>query len=217
MIFDARTVSMLVKETWRTLYMVGLSSLISYLIGIPLGVALVVTDKDGIRPVPLFNKVAGVIVNLLRSVPFIILLAMVMPLTRAIVGKTIGANAAVVPLVIAAFPYISRMVEASLKEIDAGVIEAAKSMGASTWQIIFKVLLPESKPSLLVGAAISITTILGYSAMAGCVGAGGLGDVAIRYGYQAYKMPYLISTSIVLIIFVQVIQSVGNLLYKKLS
>ena len=217
MVFDAKTVSMLVKETWRTLYMVGLSSLISYLIGIPLGVALVVTDKDGIRPVPLFNKVAGVIVNLLRSVPFIILLAMVMPLTRAIVGKTIGANAAVVPLVIAAFPYISRMVEASLKEIDAGVIEAAKSMGASTWQIIFKVLLPESKPSLLVGAAISITTILGYSAMAGCVGAGGLGDVAIRYGYQAYKMPYLISTSIVLIIFVQVIQSVGNLLYKKLS
>ena len=129
MVFDAKTVSMLVKETWRTLYMVGLSSLISYLIGIPLGVALVVTDKDGIRPVPLFNKVAGVIVNLLRSVPFIILLAMVMPLTRAIVGKTIGANAAVVPLVIAAFPYISRMVEASLKEIDAGVIEAAKSMG----------------------------------------------------------------------------------------
>ena len=180
MVFDAKTVSMLVKETWRTLYMVGLSSLISYLIGIPLGVALVVTDKDGIRPVPLFNKVAGVIVNLLRSVPFIILLAMVMPLTRAIVGKTIGANAAVVPLVIAAFPYISRMVEASLKEIDAGVIEAAKSMGASTWQIIFKVLLPESKPSLLVGAAISITTILGYSAMAGCVGAGGLGDVAIE-------------------------------------
>ena len=114
MVFDAKTVSMLVKETWRTLYMVGLSSLISYLIGIPLGVALVVTDKDGIRPVPLFNKVAGVIVNLLRSVPFIILLAMVMPLTRAIVGKTIGANAAVVPLVIAAFPYISRMVEASL-------------------------------------------------------------------------------------------------------
>ena len=217
MVFDAKTVSMLVKETWRTLYMVGLSSLISYLIGIPLGVALVVTDKDGIRPVPLFNKVAGVIVNLLRSVPFIILLAMVMPLTRAIVGKTIGANAAVVPLVIAAFPYISRMVEASLKEIDAGVIEAAKSMGASTWQIIFKVLLPESKPSLLVGAAISLTTILGNSAMAGCVGAGGLGDVAIRYGYQAYKMPYLISTSIVLIIFVQVIQSVGNLLYKKLS
>ena len=220
MVFDAKTVSMLVKETWRTLYMVGLSSLISYLIGIPLGVALVVTDKDGIRPVPLFNKVAGVIVNLLRSVPFIILLAMVMPLTRAIVGKTIGANAAVVPLVIAAFPYISRMVEASLKEIDAGVIEAAKSMGASTWQIIFKVLLPESKPSLLVGAAISITTILGYSAMAGCVGAGGysamggaigaggLGDVAIRYGYHRYQADMMLVTVVILVIIAQLIQEI---------
>ena len=203
MVFDAKTVSMLVKETWRTLYMVGLSSLISYLIGIPLGVALVVTDKDGIRPVPLFNKVAGVIVNLLRSVPFIILLAMVMPLTRAIVGKTIGANAAVVPLVIAAFPYISRMVEASLKEIDAGVIEAAKSMGASTWQIIFKVLLPESKPSLLVGAAISITTILGYSAMAG-----GLGDVAIRYGYHRYQADMMLVTVVILVIIAQLIQEI---------
>ena len=208
MVFDAKTVSMLVKETWRTLYMVGLSSLISYLIGIPLGVALVVTDKDGIRPVPLFNKVAGVIVNLLRSVPFIILLAMVMPLTRSIVGKTIGANAAVVPLVIAAFPYISRMVEASLKEIDAGVIEAAKSMGASTWQIIFKVLLPESKPSLLVGAAISITTILGYSAMAGCVGAGGLGDVAIRYGYHRYQADMMLVTVVILVIIAQLIQEI---------
>ena len=188
--------------------MVGLSSLISYLIGIPLGVALVVTDKDGIRPVPLFNKVAGVIVNLLRSVPFIILLAMVMPLTRAIVGKTIGANAAVVPLVIAAFPYISRMVEASLKEIDAGVIEAAKSMGASTWQIIFKVLLPESKPSLLVGAAISITTILGYSAMAGCDGAGGLGDVAIRYGYHRYQADMMLVTVVILVIIAQLIQEI---------
>ena len=201
MVFDAKTVSMLVKETWRTLYMVGLSSLISYLIGIPLGVALVVTDKDGIRPVPLFNKVAGVIVNLLRSVPFIILLAMVMPLTRAIVGKTIGANAAVVPLVIAAFPYISRMVEASLKEIDAGVIEAAKSMGASTWQIIFKVLLPES-------AAISISTILGYSAMAGCVGAGGLGDVAIRYGYHRYQADMMLVTVVILVIIAQLIQEI---------
>lgn len=191
MVFDAKTVSMLVKETWRTLYMVGLSSLISYLIGIPLGVALVVTDKDGIR-----------------SVPFIILLAMVMPLTRAIVGKTIGANAAVVPLVIAAFPYISRMVEASLKEIDAGVIEAAKSMGASTWQIIFKVLLPESKPSLLVGAAISITTILGYSAMAGCVGAGGLGDVAIRYGYHRYQADMMLVTVVILVIIAQLIQEI---------
>ena len=205
---DAKTVDMLIRETWRTLYMVGLSSLISYVIGIPLGVALVVTDKDGIHPVPFFNKVAGVVVNLLRSVPFIILLAMVMPVTRFLVGKTIGANAAVVPLVIAAAPYISRMVEASLKEVDAGVIEAAKSMGASTWQIIFKVLLPESRPSLLLGAAISITTILGYSAMAGTVGAGDLGDVAIRYGYHRYQADMMLVTVVILVIITQAIQEV---------
>ena len=205
---DAKMIDMLIKETWRTLYMVGLSSLIAYIIGIPLGVALVVTDKDGIHPVPAFSKIAGVIVNLLRSVPFIILLAMVMPVTRFLVGKTIGANAAVVPLVIAAAPYISRMVEASLKEVDAGVIEAAKSMGASTWQIIFKVLLPESKPSLLLGAAISITTILGYSAMAGTVGAGGLGDVAIRYGYHRYQADMMLVTVVILVIITQIIQEV---------
>ena len=205
---DAKMIDMLIKETWRTLYMVGMSSLIAYIIGIPLGVALVVTDKDGIHPVPVFSKVAGVIVNLLRSVPFIILLAMVMPVTRFLVGKTIGANAAVVPLVIAAAPYISRMVEASLKEVDAGVIEAAKSMGASTWQIIFKVLLPESKPSLLLGAAISITTILGYSAMAGTVGAGGLGDVAIRYGYHRYQADMMLVTVVILVIITQIIQEV---------
>ena len=212
---DASTVSMLVKETWRTLYMVGLSSLISYIIGIPLGVALVVTDKDGIHPVPMFNKIAGVVVNLLRSVPFIILLVMVMPVTRLIVGKTIGANAAVVPLVISASPYIGRMVEASLKEVDAGVIEAAKSMGASTWQIIFKVLLPESKPSLLLGAAISITTVLGYSAMAGTVGAGGLGDVAIRYGYHRYQADMMIITVALLVIITQIIQEVITRIARK--
>ena len=212
---DASTLSMLVKETWRTLYMVGLSSLISYIIGIPLGVALVVTDKDGIHPVPMFNKIAGVVVNLLRSVPFIILLVMVMPVTRLIVGKTIGANAAVVPLVISASPYIGRMVEASLKEVDAGVIEAAKSMGASTWQIIFKVLLPESKPSLLLGAAISITTVLGYSAMAGTVGAGGLGDVAIRYGYHRYQADMMIITVALLVIITQIIQEVITRIARK--
>ena len=165
--FDATTINMLVKGIWETIYMVFLSSALSYVIGIPLGIALVVTDREGISPVPLFNKVLGLIINLLRSVPFIILLIMVLPITKFIVGKTIGSNATVVPLIIAAAPYIGRMVESSLKEVDAGVIEAAKSMGASTWQIIVKVLLPEAKPSLLVGAAISVTTILGYSAMAG--------------------------------------------------
>ena len=207
--FDATTINMLVKGIWETIYMVFLSSALSYVIGIPLGIALVVTDKEGISPVPLFNKVLGLIINLLRSVPFIILLIMVLPITKFIVGKTIGSNATVVPLIIAAAPYIGRMVESSLKEVDAGVIEAAKSMGASTWQIIVKVLLPEAKPSLLVGAAISVTTILGYSAMAGFTGGGGLGDIAIRYGYHRYQTDMMMVTVVLLVIIVQLIQEVA--------
>lgn len=208
MTFDQTTINMLLNGIWETVYMVFLSSLLSYVIGIPLGIALVVTDRGGIRPFPLFNRVLGVVINLLRSVPFIILLVMVIPVTRLIVGKIIGPNAAVVPLVISAFPYISRMVESSLKEVDAGVIEAAKSMGASTGQIIWKVLLPEAKPSLLVGAAISITTIVGYSAMASAVGAGGLGDIAIRYGYHRYETDMMLITVVLLVIIVQIIQEV---------
>ena len=204
--FDATTINMLKEGTMQTIYMVFMSSLISYLIGIPLGIALMVTDKDGIRPVPLFNKVLGLAINLLRSVPFLILMIMVIPFTRLVVGKIIGPNAAVVPLIIAAAPYIGRMVESSLKEVDAGVVEAAQSMGASTWQIIWKVLLPEAKPSLLVGAAISITTIRGYSAMAGAVGAGGLGDIAIRYGYHRYQTDMMLVTVALLVIIVQLIQ-----------
>ena len=204
--FDATTINMLKEGTMQTIYMVFMSSLISYLIGIPLGIALMVTDKDGIRPVPLFNKVLGLAINLLRSVPFLILMIMVIPFTRLVVGKIIGPNAAVVPLIIAAAPYIGRRVESSLKEVDAGVVEAAQSMGASTWQIIWKVLLPEAKPSLLVGAAISITTILGYSAMAGAVGAGGLGDIAIRYGYHRYQTDMMLVTVALLVIIVQLIQ-----------
>lgn len=206
--FDATTINMLVKGIWETLYMVILSSVLSYVIGIPLGIALVVTDKDGIHPVPMFNKVLGLVINILRSIPFIILLIMVIPVTRLIVGKIIGSNATVVPLVIAAAPYIGRMVESSLKEVDAGVIEAAKSMGASTWQIVYKVLLPEAKPSLLVGAAISVTTILGYSAMAGFTGGGGLGDIAIRYGYHRYQTDMMMVTVVLLIVIVQLIQEV---------
>ena len=198
-----------------TIYMVFLSSALSYVIGIPLGIALVVTDKEGISPVPLFNKVLGLIINLLRSVPFIILLIMVLPITKFIVGKTIGSNATVVPLIIAASPYIGRMVESSLKEVDAGVIEAAKSMGASTWQIIVKVLLPEAKPSLLVGAAISVTTILGYSAMAGFTGGGGLGDIAIRYGYHRYQTDMMMVTVVLLVIIVQLIQEVAMRMSRK--
>ena len=213
--FDATTINMLVKGIWETIYMVFLSSALSYVIGIPLGIALVVTDREGISPVPLFNKVLGLIINLLRSVPFIILLIMVLPITKFIVGKTIGSNATVVPLIIAAAPYIGRMVESSLKAVDAGVIEAAKSMGASTWQIIVKVLLPEAKPSLLVGAAISVTTILGYSAMAGFTGGGGLGDIAIRYGYHRYQTDMMMVTVVLLVIIVQLIQEVAMRMSRK--
>ncbi|MBS6642943.1 MAG: ABC transporter permease [Clostridiaceae bacterium] len=209
MTFDAATLEMLGVGILETLFMTFASSLISYLIGIPLGIVLVVTDKDGICPVPSVQKVLGLVINLLRSIPFIILLIMVIPLTRILVGTTLGAKAVVPPLVIAAAPYVARMVESSFKEVDAGVIEAAKSMGASTSQIIWKVLLPEAKPSLLVGAAISITTILGYSAMAGFVGGGGLGAIAINYGYYRYQTDMMLITVAILVIIVQIIQETG--------
>jgi D-methionine transport system permease protein len=194
----------------ESLYMIFLSSLIAYIIGLPLGVLLVVTDKDGIAPNILLNKVLGVIVNLLRSVPFIILLIAVMPFTRAIIGTTIGSSAVVVPLTIASAPYIARLVESSLKEVDHGVIEAAQSMGASPMKIILKVLIPEAKPSLIMGGAIAVTTILGYSAMAGFVGGGGLGDLAIRYGYYRYETGVMFVTVIILVLIVQVIQELGT-------
>ena len=204
--FDATTWNMLGTGIWETIYMVAMSSVFSYIIGIPLGVILVVTAKDGIKPVPPIDKILGIIINLLRSVPFIILAIMLIPVTRKIMGTTIGPNALVFPLIVAGAPYIARMVESSFREIDAGVIEAAKSMGASTWQIIYKVLLPESKPSLLVGAAISVTTILGYTAMGGFVGAGGLGTIAINYGYYRYQTDIMLITVAIMVIIVQIIQ-----------
>ena len=204
--FDSTTLSMLGTGIWETIYMVAMSSLFSYLIGIPLGVILVVTAKDGIKPVPVLEKILGLMINLLRSVPFIILAIMVLPITRKVVGTTIGPEALIFPLIIAGAPYIARMVESSFREVDAGVIEAAKSMGASTWQIIYKVLLPESKPSLLVGAAISVTTILGYTAMGGFVGAGGLGAIAINYGYYRYETEIMFVTVAIMVIIVQIIQ-----------
>ena len=204
--FDATTWNMLGTGIWETIYMVAMSSVFSYIIGIPLGVILVVTAKDGIKPVPAIEKILGIIINLLRSVPFIILAIMLIPVTRKIMGTTIGPNALVFPLIVAGAPYIARMVESSFREIDAGVIEAAKSMGASTSQIIYKVLLPESKPSLLVGAAISVTTILGYTAMGGFVGAGGLGTIAINYGYYRYQTDIMLITVAIMVIIVQIIQ-----------
>ena len=212
---DPQTTSMIIKGLQETIYMVVLSSVLSYAIGIPLGIFLVVTDNNGIRPLPFFNMIVGVLINLLRAVPFMILLIMVLPFTRALEGTTIGAKAVIPPLVIAAGPYIARMVESSLKEVDAGVIEAAKSMGASTWQIIVKVLIPESKPSLMIGAAISMTTILGYSAMAGFTGGGGLGTIAINYGYYRYETEMMLITVVMMVIIVQIIQEFWTIFAKK--
>nr|WP_311145725.1 methionine ABC transporter permease [Stomatobaculum longum] len=206
MSFDSQILMMLLTGLQETVFMVALSSLLSYLIGIPLGILLIVTDKDGIQPNGIINTVLGIIINLMRSVPFIIMLLAALPLTRFIVRTTLGPKAVVVPLVLAAAPYIARMVESSLKEVGAGVVEAAKSMGASNFQIVRKVMLPEAKPSLLMGAAISITTILGYSTMAGFVGGGGLGTLAINYGYYRYQTDVMLVTVVVLVIIVQLIQ-----------
>ena len=196
----------------ETLYMTVVSTALAYILGLPLGIILVTTDAEGICPRRWINRGLGVIINLLRSIPFLILLILIIPITRAIVGKAIGTTATIVPLVVASAPFIARMVESSLKEVDRGVVEAAQSMGASTWQIITKVLLPEAKPSLMVGAAISITTILSYSAMAGIVGGGGLGDIAIRYGYNRYETDVMLITVAVLVVIVQVFQEVGMLI-----
>lgn len=193
----------------ETLYMTLISTALSYVIGLPLGVLLCVTDKDGIYRMPGLNKILGFIINMMRSVPFLILLIAILPFTRAVVGTTIGSTATIVPLVVGASPFIARMVESSLKEVDAGVIEAAQSMGSTTMQIICKVLIPEAKPSLIMGAAISITTILGYSAMAGIVGGGGLGAIAINYGYYRYQEDVMLLTVVLLVIIVQIFQEIG--------
>lgn len=193
----------------ETLYMTVVSTVLAYVFGIPLGVVLFITDKDGIAENGLVNKVLGILVNLVRSIPFIILLVAILPFTRLVVGTTIGATATIVPLVVAATPFVARMVESSLKEVNGGVVEAAISMGSSNFQIITKVLLPEAKPSLIVGSTIAITTILGYSAMAGFVGGGGLGSIAINYGYYRYQENIMLVTVILLVIIVQTFQESG--------
>jgi len=202
-------VDMLLNGILETLYMVLLSTGISYLIGIPVGVLLYVTDENGICKNKPVNLILGFIVNLLRSIPFIILLVAIIPFTRFVVGTSIGSTATIVPLVVSAAPFVARMVESSLKEVDGGVIEAAESMGATPWEIITKVLLPEAKPSLIVGSAIAITTILGYSAMAGFVGGGGLGTIAINYGYYRYDDRIMLITVVLLVIVVQLFQMIG--------
>ena len=213
--FDAATWIMLAEGLLDTIYMTLASTAMAYLLGLPLGLLLVITEKDSICPLPVFNRVLGVIINLLRSIPFLILLVWVMPVTRAIVGTTIGSSATVVPLVIAAAPFIARMVESSIKEVDPGVIEAAQSMGATNAQIVWKVLLPEAKPSLIVGAVISTVTILSYTAMAGTVGAGGLGRIAIAYGHQRFSPDITWVCMILTVIIVQIIQELGMFIAHK--
>ncbi|MCM1466877.1 MAG: ABC transporter permease [Alistipes sp.] len=212
--FDKVIVDMLIDGFWDSIYMTLVATLLAYVIGLPLGIILVVTDKDGIKPVVWLNRILGIIINILRSVPFLILLITIIPFTRWVVGTSIGTNATIVPLVVAAAPFVARVVESSLKEIDGGVIEAAQSMGTSTFQIIYKVLLPESLPSLIVGGALAVTTILSYSALAGFVGGGGLGDIAIRYGYNRYQSDIMLITVALLVVIVQVLQEVGMKLAK---
>lgn len=210
-------VIMLAEGTADTLYMTLLSTLFGYILGLPMGILLAVTDKEGICPNSFIYKILDFIVNLIRSIPFLILLILVIPITKAIVGKSYAPSGTIVPLVIAAAPFIARMVESSLKEVDSGVIEAAMSMGAGTAQIIWKVLLAEARTSLLVGVTIAIGTILGYSAMAGVVGGGGLGDIAIRYGYYRYQTDVMIVTIVILVLLVQILQGLGMLLSKKVD
>lgn len=206
---DSSTITMLAEGVRDSLYMTLVSTFFAYLIGMPVAILLVITRKDGLHPIPALNAVTGFVVNILRSIPFLILLILVIPLTKIIAGKSYGSTATIVPLVIAAAPYVARMIESSLLEVDHGVIEAALSMGANLRTIVFKVLLPESKPSLLVGSTIVVGTILGYSAMAGAVGGGGLGDIAIRFGYHRYQTDILLITVALLIILVQVFQEIG--------
>lgn len=198
------------RGIWETVYMTVISSLIAYVIGLPIGVILNITDKDGIRPISIVNRILSLIVNFFRSIPFIILMVAMLPVAKFIVGVSLGNQAMIVMLVIAAAPYVARMVESSLKEVDAGVIEAAQSMGTNNLQIVWKVLLPEAKPSLIVGAVISMVTILGYSAMAATIGGTGLGQIAISYGHQRFNPDVTWCCVFLTVIIVQIIQELGT-------
>lgn len=209
--------NMILNGILETLYMTLLSTAVGYLFGLPMGVLLAVFDKDGLKPNRAAYKVIDIIANIVRSIPFLILLILVIPLTKLIVGQSYGSSATVVPLVVAAIPFIARMVESSLKEVDYGVIEAARAMGANDFTIAVKVMILESRTSLITGATIAIGTILGYSAMAGTVGGGGLGDIAIRYGYYRYDSAIMIVTVVLLVVLVQVFQSVGMVVASRLD
>ncbi|TDO90112.1 D-methionine transport system permease protein [Halanaerobium saccharolyticum] len=206
-----------IPELGKTLYMVAFSTLLSTIFGFGLAILLVITDENGLSPNKLFYQALDTIINIVRSFPFIILIVALIPFTRLIVGTSIGSNAAIVPLVIAGSSFITRIIESSLKEVDNGLIEAAKSFGASNFQIIFKIMIVEAIPSIVSGITFAIILLLGATAMAGAVGAGGLGTVALTYGYQVFNDTIMYGTVIILIIIVQVIQTTGNILYRKLS
>ncbi|WP_294239957.1 methionine ABC transporter permease [Pseudobutyrivibrio sp.] len=215
--WDSVTTNMILNGILETVYMTVVSTFFGYLLGLPMGILLTTSDKNGLKPNPFLYKVLDAISNVVRSVPFLILLILLIPVTRQIVGKSYGTTATIVPLVISAAPYIARMVESSLKEVDAGVIEAAKSMGASRIQIVFKVLLVEARTSLITNATIALGTVLGYSAMAGTVGGGGLGNIAVQYGYYRYQTDIMIVTVILLIILFQVFTNSGMFIARILN
>jgi len=214
---SSELIDMFLTSFNQTLLMVGISGLVGALLGVPLGVLLHLTNNGGVLANVPFNRSIGVFVNAVRSIPFIILLVLVIPLTRFIVGTSIGTTAAVVPLTIAAVPFIGRLVEAALREVDKGLVEAAQSMGATTNQIVWKVLLPEAMPGIVAGLTITFVSLVGYSAMAGAVGGGGLGDLGIRYGYQRYETEIMIAVVLVLIVFVQAVQSFGDWMVRRIS
>jgi D-methionine transport system permease protein len=206
----------LLKAIWETLYMTFVPTIFAFIIGLPLGILLVTGDEGGVRPLPkVLMKALNVIINILRSIPFLILLVMVLPISRFLVGTTVGSTAIVPPLAIAAFPFIARLVETSIREVDSGVIEAAQAMGASPFQIVWKVLIPEAKPALISNFMVSLITIFGYGAMAGILGGGGLGSIAINYGYYRKKVLVEYAAVILLVVMVQIFQSVGNVITKK--
>ncbi len=209
--------SLLLLSFEETLLMVGVSGVLGALLGVPLGVLLYLSARGGVLPNVLLNRVIGLTVNAVRSTPFIILLVAVIPVTRLLVGSSIGTMAAIVPLTVAAAPFVARLVEVALREVDAGLIEAAQAMGASTWQIICKVLLPEALPGIVAGLTVTFVSLVGYSAMAGAVGGGGLGDVGIRYGYQRFLPEVMLAVVLILVVFVQLVQSFGDWLVRRLS
>lgn len=210
--------SVIGTATWQTLVMVFFSAVFSMILGIPLGILLCTTDSSGgLKPNRVVNQTLSIIINVLRAIPFVILVILLFPFTRFVVHTAIGTKASVVPLTIAAAPFVARVIESSLKEVDAGVIQAARAMGSDNMQIIFKVLMPEALPSIVNGITLTVINLIGYSAMAGTVGGGGLGDVAIRYGYQRYRFEYMLGSVAIILILVEVIQVIGTRISNKMQ